>query len=153
MADREKIKNKKWIVIIDDDESSLHLLVWMLYEKGESVAGFTNELAALEFLSLRAGRIKAVITDLSMPVMDGLTLAEQIRENEKVRDLDPVPMAFLTAHRQSAGGATERVADKCGVSKIWHKPEDTPELPEKIESWLAEVAPKIETKEIEQNAL
>jgi CheY-like chemotaxis protein len=127
---------KKWIVICDDDESNLHLTAWIFIDQGESVAGFTTGAALLDFLKLRAGKIKAVLLDLSLPVLDGLTIAEQIRINEQAYNSEPVPLAFYTAHHQSAGGATERVAAKTQVEKIFHKPDDTPELYDKVSAWL-----------------
>lgn len=130
---------KDWIVLVDDEETSLHLTTWQLYEAGFAVAGFTTGAAALEFLKNRApGVVKAVLLDLSLPVLDGLTIAEQIRLNEKTFRREPVPLAFYTAYAQTPGGATERVAQKCQVDHIWHKIDDTDQLPELVRQWINE---------------
>jgi CheY-like chemotaxis protein len=129
--------DKKYIVIVDDDESAMSLAAWLFIEKGERVAAFTNGTEAMLFLKRFAGRIKCVLLDLSLPVLDGLTIAEQIRLNEATfEEAEPVPIAFYTAHHQQANGATERVAERCNVEKIFHKPEDTDDLPEKVAEWL-----------------
>ena len=126
----------KWVVIIDDDETALNLAAWLFIQEGERVAAFTNGSEGLKFIKRFAGRIKCVLLDLFLPVLDGLTLAEQIRLNERTFKFASVPIAFYTAHHETTGDATERVAERCDIEKIFHKPEDTPQLPEKVGEWL-----------------
>lgn len=131
-----KTDEKLWILLVDDDEETLHIVTFMLFDIGFGVVGMTDGGKALEFLKNHQGKVDAVVLDLSLPVLDGLTVAEQIRFNEETFRLPPVPIAFYTGHHQQEGGATERVAAKCNVEKIFHKPDDTPELGEKIKEWL-----------------
>jgi CheY-like chemotaxis protein len=137
-------EHKDWIVIVDDDEDGLALSVWGLHAAGYAVAGFTNGAAALKFIADHRDHVIGVITDLSLPVLDGLTVAEEIRKNEQALGTDPVPIAFFTAHEQSPGGATERVAKKSHVDRIWHKPKDTEHLPDLVRGWLSAKGGKIQ---------
>ena len=68
-------------------------------------AGYTVDLAeegrsAVEMFL--AGAYDAVIMDIQMPVMDGLTAVARMREREKDRERAPVPILALTANTEPA---------------------------------------------------
>ena len=55
-------------------------------------------------------RYKMILTDFSMPVMDGLTCLRALRTKERAQGLERTPVAMLTAntsseHRQQAHAA------------------------------------------------
>lgn len=67
------------ILIVDDDEQVRELLTEALTRRGYSV--HSVHTAEIAWQSLNADpRYDLVITDLKMPVMDGLQLLERIRE-------------------------------------------------------------------------
>ena len=71
------MKNKKQILIIDDDNSTRLLLQYLLAEK-YSVIGKTNGLEGM--LWLNAGNIPDVILlDINMPHLNGKDFLKQIR--------------------------------------------------------------------------
>jgi DNA-binding response OmpR family regulator len=66
------------VLIVDDDELALARLKQLVVETGYAVQTTTSGAAALTSLDTSSASI--VITDLHMPVMDGLDLCRRIRE-------------------------------------------------------------------------
>ncbi|HSJ52710.1 MAG TPA: response regulator [Anaerolineae bacterium] len=79
--------------LVVEDEAEL-LFVWaMALNKIPEVEVVTAENGEVAFERFRAAPFDLVITDLSMPAMDGLELTRAIRQ------LDPeVPIIWVTAH-------------------------------------------------------
>ena len=48
----------------------------------------------------QAVRYDLVFMDVEMPIMNGITAAQEIRQWEQAEDLDPVPIIALTSHDQ-----------------------------------------------------
>ncbi len=67
------------ILVVDDQEQSRELLVEFLKKKGYVVQSAADGDEAWNLLN-REPHYELVITDLNMPVMDGLTLLQKIRE-------------------------------------------------------------------------
>jgi CheY-like chemotaxis protein len=65
--------------LVDDTALIRHLARDVLTEAGFEVHAAADGSAALEFLRARARPIDVVITDLSMPRMDGLELMREVR--------------------------------------------------------------------------
>jgi len=96
------------ILTVDDSPSIRVALKIALSNAGYSVAEAANGAEGIE--KARAGAFDLIITDLNMPVMDGLTMIEQMR---RMPDLMGVPIVFLTTEsdegmkaRAKAAGAT-----------------------------------------------
>ncbi|MBA3750170.1 MAG: response regulator [Nitrosopumilus sp.] len=68
------------ILIVDDEEDLVVLFKQFLIELGFNVVSFTNSLLAFEHFKMNTGRYSLVITDLRMPGMNGIELANKIRE-------------------------------------------------------------------------
>ena len=68
----------KVVLVVDDEEQLLHLAEAMLRRDGYSVLSASGPLKALERSRDFPGDIDLLLTDVVMPVMDGLTLARQI---------------------------------------------------------------------------
>jgi|GEM_PF-1039613 len=80
------------ILIVDDIEINLEALAMNLMEKGYNV---TKALSADEALKLlNTGLYNLIISDVMMPEMDGYTLVQKIRGQEKYHS---VPVILLTA--------------------------------------------------------
>src|SRR3712207_5633718 len=66
------------VLVVDDDEGVRAVMATALEDDGWTVETAENGRTALE--TLHWARPEAIILDLRMPVMDGLTFAERYRE-------------------------------------------------------------------------
>lgn len=96
------------ILTVDDSPSIRVALKIALTNAGYSVAEAGNGLEGIE--KAKASAFDLIITDLNMPVMDGLTMIEEMR---RMPDQMGVPIVFLTTEsdegmkaRAKAAGAT-----------------------------------------------
>ncbi len=79
------------ILVVDDDPGSLAALEALLQAEGFETSTARDGEAALA--EARRGLPAAVLTDLQMPLMDGVELCQRLRE------LDPtLPVIIMTAH-------------------------------------------------------
>jgi len=83
------------ILIVDDEFGLAEMLREMLRESGYAVTLAINGQQALEILDER--KIDLVLTDLMMPVMDGVELATAIRNDDKHRRTPTILMTSLPA--------------------------------------------------------
>jgi two-component system sensor histidine kinase EvgS len=105
------------ILVVDDYPANLLLLERQLHTLGHHVTLADNGQVALE--RWQAARFDLVITDCSMPVMDGHELARRIRSLEAERSLPACQILGVTANAQ----AEER--DRClasGMDECLFKP-------------------------------
>jgi CheY-like chemotaxis protein len=110
------------VLVVDDDRDSLALTREILETTGASVITADSGADALE--KLRHNRANVLITDLSMPTMDGFALIAEVRksQDDAVRD---IPAAALTAFARSE----DRVrAMQSGFEVHLSKPIDPGEL-------------------------
>jgi two-component system, cell cycle sensor histidine kinase and response regulator CckA len=87
--------NGELIVVVDDEKELRKATGRALKRYGYSVAAVANGQEALDFLS-RHGNVALVLTDLTMPVMDGATLAAALALSTP--DLPIVAMSGLSAN-------------------------------------------------------
>src|SRR5579871_2685441 len=99
----------KNILIVDDSESIRELVGLTLESSGYQVQKGMDGQDALKFLDGRA--IDLVITDLNMPVMDGIQL---IREIRKKPEYSTVPILMLTTESQTAKKDEAKAAGATG---------------------------------------
>jgi len=132
------------ILVVDDYSTSQRLLGFILRQNDHTVVTAINGLGALEQLAEKS--IDLVITDLSMPEMDGMTLLQELRANPQFQNL---PVIILTGSayaqdntRAKAAGATSFLTKPVEseeliamVTRLLSQPEDVAALPlESIES-------------------
>lgn len=79
------------ILVVDDEPKMRRLLEIMLTQMGYSVQQAENGQAALEFLTNQT--VDLVITDLRMPILDGIGLLRTLREQQ-----NEVPIIVVTAY-------------------------------------------------------
>ena len=93
------------IMLVDDDRLVLESLLLLLDAYGYQVVTAGNGAEALELLENQT--VQAVISDIRMPVMDGIELAGNIRER-----YPDVPVVVMTANAdvETAVGALQRGA-------------------------------------------
>ena len=87
----------KTILIVDDSESIREIVSFTLGNEGYNVLVGEDGQKALKFLD--KGPIDLILTDLHMPVMDGIEFIKSVRANP---DFKTVPILFLTTESQAA---------------------------------------------------
>ena len=94
MIDLPKNLLQGWdIVVIDDEEDSLLVAQVILDEYGANTRTASNGEEGLTLI--RTVRPKFVISDLSMPILDGWGLIHEMQNDPVLKDL---PAIALTAH-------------------------------------------------------
>ena len=104
------------VLVVDDEPSVRFTLKEVLLDRGHEVVLASSGAEALD----RLEGVEAVITDLSMPGMDGLALLRALRERDAA-----LPVVLLTAH------GSEKVAVsamKAGAYDYATKPFDIDEI-------------------------
>lgn len=120
----KKLSNKS-ILIIDDDAGMLRALEKVLTGEGATAIPAVWAGDAIEILSARKQPVDLVITDLRMPVLNGLTTVSAIHEV-----FPRLPLIVLTAF------GTPDIEAEClrqGASAFLEKPLNTAQLLEAIE--------------------
>jgi CheY-like chemotaxis protein len=83
------------ILVVDDDPTGRALLREILVEDGYAVLEAEDGEFALELIETKP--VDLVITDRSMPRMDGLELLAKLKENEKT-----IPSLVISAYGEEA---------------------------------------------------
>ena len=76
VEDRRKKPSKYTILVVDDQESLRNLMVTFLSRLGHSCITAVDGVDALD--KMKSNEIDAVVTDIKMPNMDGITLTSKI---------------------------------------------------------------------------
>jgi two-component SAPR family response regulator len=122
------------VLVLDDEPALTRLLVVTLERHGYDVRGFTRPLQALE--SLQSFVPDAIITDVSMPVMDGLEFCRQVRRDPRFA---ATPVIFLSALGERAD---IRGGMNVGADDYLTKPFSRAEILEALEVRLERAAPR-----------
>ncbi|MGE4291483.1 MAG: HEAT repeat domain-containing protein [Desulfovibrio sp.] len=100
---------------VDDSRSMLALHRALLTELGFEVLLASNGQEALELLQ-EQGPVDLVVTDMNMPVMDGMQLVEQLRDDP---DMEAATIVMVTTEKE----ASQRgLAENAGVNAFITKP-------------------------------
>ncbi|MFQ5427417.1 MAG: response regulator [Thermodesulfobacteriota bacterium] len=116
------------ILVVDDCSVTRKLLSFMIEHKGYSILGATNGVEALE--KLAGPDVDLIITDLNMPLMDGLEFVKNVRD---IVDYRHIPIIMLTTE---AGDEDRRLAAEAGVSTYLVKPVEAEDLIGEIEKLI-----------------
>jgi PAS domain S-box-containing protein len=79
------------ILFIDDDRSVREMVAPALTEQGYRVLTAANGAEGLGLLGLHAGEVRLVLTDVAMPVMDGLEMMQKLRTHQP-----ELPVVFMS---------------------------------------------------------
>ena len=120
--------NKKNIVLIEDDEGITRLIKFKLEKEGYEVKGFLNGEKVIEYLV--RNRPALIISDIMMPVIDGLTLLKEIKSDSRTSD---IPVIMLSTHSHESA-VLECL--RAGAADYVTKPFSTTELLLRIEKTL-----------------
>lgn len=89
--------SEKVVLIVDDSQTMRQLLLYALSSLG-NVRSVQAENGEQALAALGAHKIDLVLTDLNMPVMDGLTLLQRIRSQPALKSL---PVVMITTESAS----------------------------------------------------
>jgi PAS domain S-box-containing protein len=84
------------ILSADDNKTNCEVIERMLVIQGALVTTVTDGLQAVE--AWRAGGFDAVLLDISMPVMNGISALHKIREMEVAAKIKSIPIIAVTAN-------------------------------------------------------
>ena len=88
--------NRKCILCVEDEPEMIDLIRLILGRRGFEVKGATGGMEGLKMI--REEHPDLVLLDLMMPDMDGWEVYQQIKADEKTRD---IPVIVVTAKAQS----------------------------------------------------
>lgn len=121
------------ILVVDDYAPNHRLLSFVLEQSGYAVISAFDGLHALECLDTVP--INLIVTDLTMPRLDGMGLTARIRADARYSS---VPIIMVTA----SGRETDAVkAAGIGVDAFLTKPVDSEELAQTVNALLARTPP------------
>ncbi|MBL8132686.1 MAG: response regulator [Anaerolineae bacterium] len=81
------------VLVVDDEEDSLDVARRLLKKAGADVLSASNGREALTLI--RKHRPDCILSDLSMPEMDGWLLIKELKDS---RPTEQIPVIALTAH-------------------------------------------------------
>lgn len=99
----------KRVMTVDDSKTMRDMVSFTLRSAGFQVSEAEDGQKAL--FSLRSLQVDLVITDLNMPIMDGVSLIRNLRADPKYR---VVPILMLTTEGDPAKKAEGRAAGATG---------------------------------------
>ena len=119
------------VLVVEDELDSLEVARRMLKLAGANVFTATNGRDALELIETIKPRF--ILSDLSMPVMDGWELLYELKRNRRTLD---TPVIALTAH--SMPGDRDR-AITAGFHNYISKPLDPPKFIQQLMNILIDI--------------
>ena len=120
----------KKILLIDDSEMVLQILGAIIEDIGYELETASDGMEGLE--ELTENEYDCLITDLNMPIMDGYTLIQKVREMEQYAD---IPIVIVTTEKEASD---KEKGFAVGADIYLVKPVQKEELQEKLQMLLEE---------------
>lgn len=108
----QRESESRWVLVVDDNESVREAISSIVVLLGFKVAQASNGTEALTLFSQRG--FELILTDLHMPVMDGLTLASRIKGESPA-----TPVVLITG---SMRGWVEKRIENRPFDGVLYKP-------------------------------
>ena len=118
------------LIVEDSDNSAATMEMALLGIPGLSVLRAPSGLEALRILTQPGAEVRAIITDLNMPRMDGFELIHRVREDDRMK---AVPIIVVSADTDP--GTPERIA-QMKVDAYFAKPFSPAQVRRKLEQLL-----------------
>jgi len=118
IVNREKVMATGRILLVDDDVCFLYILRFLLESESIKTEKATNGAEAVAVLDKM--EFDLIITDFSMPVMNGVELAKIAKKR-----FPHIPIIMITGE---IGPDIFEMAEKAGVSRTLYKPLNMEEL-------------------------
>jgi CheY-like chemotaxis protein len=131
-ADQAKLHGSETILLVEDEKAVNLVLSEILGEAGYAVVASSSPIEAVARAQAYPGRIDVLLTDVIMPEMNGLALAERIRSTRP-----DVTVLFMSGYADDVLG---QVLDP--TVHFIHKPFVREALLSKLRGLLAGVSPK-----------
>ena len=128
----ENYSGKKPILIVEDLAANRELFSLQLFQFGLASRHVTNGRDALELVQANPQGFSMILMDIQMPVMDGLSATQLIRQHEKQTGTHIIIVA-LSANR------AENIRQQClqaGMDDFVHKPITLDKLGQLLTKWL-----------------
>ena len=126
VADVEKITEKQIAdneqknlhIVLAEDSKMLHKLITDSIEKvGYKITGFYNGEDALKYVKEHNENVDCIISDIEMPIRDGLSFLKELRNDDKIKDKPFVIFSSLIDE------AMERKCFSLGADAVMTKPQ------------------------------
>lgn len=93
------------ILVVEDNQASLDLMVYLLKAFGQDVTGVMDGLAGIA--AINAAAFDLVLTDIRMPGIDGYEMARRVKADPKTQKLRLVAVtaSAMVGDRELAMGA------------------------------------------------
>ena len=119
------------IALVDDDPINLKIAKNILTKNEISVTTFQSGLELLDYL--REDVPDLILLDIMMPELNGFETLSKIREMEKERDIEEIPVIFLTSDDDNK---SETLGFEMGVADYIRKPFEPSVLIKRISNVL-----------------
>jgi CheY-like chemotaxis protein len=110
------------ILVVDDSELNLELAQLLLEDNGASVQCVANGQEALNWLAMYPTEVDIILMDVQMPIMDGYTATQLIRQDARWQQLPVVALSagVLKEERDTAlaAGMDDFVAKPLDVDQL-----------------------------------
>ncbi|PID26586.1 MAG: chemotaxis protein CheV [Candidatus Cloacimonadota bacterium] len=100
--DKEEIRNSKQIIIAEDSHLIRGMMLRLLNKAGYlNIKSFENGQACYDAITewkekdLLSQNVDLIVSDIEMPMLDGLTLCKKIKEDNKTKDIPVVIFSSL----------------------------------------------------------
>ncbi len=120
-------EEKKTVLLVDDEESILNLLAQLLEMFGHKVITAIDGANGIQILKenlSKSNSIDLVITDLKMPIIDGITMAQKIKS--VVPDMQIIFMSGMIDQKTKAS------LQNLGFDLFLNKPVNLKELEDMV---------------------
>ena len=116
------------ILIVDDDETEIALARQTFEEEGYRIFSASNGKEALEIIN--SNKLDLIITDIVMPIMDGVDLYKALKEKNRTKN---IPIVIITSNL----ALKESFSTLGGVEAFLEKPIKSAELKTKVSKILS----------------
>ncbi|KAI2793688.1 hypothetical protein POX_a00272 [Penicillium oxalicum] len=127
--EEEQEEPVKKVLLVEDNNVNLKIIETCVRNAGLAYESAVNGLQALE--KFKGERFDAVVMDISMPIMDGLTATREMRMYEKSAGLPRTAIIILTA---VLSADMQQEAQVSGVDKFLTKPTPLKKLRELLQN-------------------
>ena len=128
LASNNKVKFNAHIVVVDDEEFIIDYLQDLLELNGANVTTFLDSTEALDFIKNNPQDIDLLITDMTMPNLNGVNLSQQV-----LKISPDLPIILCTGYSPTID---EDTAHEIGVSDYLDKPINSKKLLDSINKLL-----------------